>query len=162
MARMHVMSSPVGAPVSSRVGKGARASRLFETAGGQHTHSEGVSARESARVVLLGDFQRTIDAPQLTAHILLVDCDPNALRRVGTCLSEKGYGVAAASSFEAARKQFDAVNPDLVVAAVRLEAFNGLHLAAWLRYNRPTVPVIITHTSHDLVLEADAQRLGAT
>jgi DNA-binding NtrC family response regulator len=84
------------------------------------------------------------------------------LRRVSARLSDQGYGVAAASSFEAAKKRFEAVHPELVVAAVRLEAFNGLHLAAWLRFHHPNLPIIITHTAHDIVLEADAQRLGAT
>jgi DNA-binding response OmpR family regulator len=112
-------------------------------------------------VVVLDEFEGPIAEPKWPTHILLVDADPNALRRVGAGLSSKGYRVATASSFEEARKRFDAVNPELVVAAVRLEAFNGLHLAAWVRFNHADVPIIITHTAHDAVLEADAARVGA-
>src|SRR5207245_1019176 len=157
---MHLMSSHAAAPQSSRAGKGNRAPRTLRT-GGEPAHSEHMSARESVRLVVLEEFQRTI-ADKSPARILLVDTDPSALRRVGARLSDQGYGVAAASSFEAAKKRFEAVNPELVVAAVRLEAFNGLHLAAWLRFHHASVPIIITHTAHDIVLEADAQRLGAT
>jgi len=111
--------------------------------------------------VVLADFQGPIAEPKWPAQILLVDADPTALRRVGFGLSEKGYKVAATASFEAARKRFESINPELVVAAVRLAAFNGLHPAAWLRFSRPDLPVIITHTEHDIVLEADARHLGA-
>jgi PleD family two-component response regulator len=158
---MHLLRSHVLAPQSSRAGKGTRAPRTFGKASGEAERAEHVSPRESVRLVVLEELQKTI-ADKSPARILLVDADPSALRRVGARLSDQGYGVTAASSFEAAKKRFEAVNPELVVAAVRLAAFNGLHLAAWLRFHHPNLPIIITHTAHDIVLEADAQRLGAT
>src|SRR5207245_3570436 len=134
---MHLMSSHAAAPQSSRAGKGTRAPRTLRT-GGEPAHSEHMSARESVRLVVLEEFQRTI-ADKSPARILLVDTDPSALRRVGARLSDQGYGVAAASSFEAAKKRFEAVNAGLVVVAVRLVAFDGLLCAERLRLARGCV-----------------------
>ena len=158
---MHSLSSHVLALQSSRAGKSTRAPSTLGRASGEPARAEQVSARDSVRLVVLEEFQRTVP-DKSPARVLLVDADPSALRRVGSRLSDQGYGVVAVSSFEAAKKRFEAINPELVVAAVRLQAFNGLHLAAWLRFHRPSLPIIITHTNHDIVLEADAQRLGAT
>ena len=77
-------------------------------------------------------------------------------------LSGEGYVVATVPSFQGAKQRFHSFGPDLVVAAIRLEALNGLHLAAWVHFDHPDVPVIVIHTAHDPVLETDARRLAAT
>jgi DNA-binding response OmpR family regulator len=94
--------------------------------------------------------------------ILLVATDLTARRRIDHLLSDAGYLVAASSSFQHAKQLLDSVSPDLVIADVRLDAFNGLHLAVRCRVNHPLVPVIITHDSADALLEAEASRLGAS
>ena len=95
--------------------------------------------------------------------ILLVNADLVALEQIGSCLSNKGHEVVAVPTFQAAKEVFRAISPDLVVADVRLEAFNGLHLAAWIRFEPtlPKSPVIITHFEPEPVLEVEALRLGA-
>jgi DNA-binding response OmpR family regulator len=98
---------------------------------------------------------------QSRARILLVNADPLALLRLDARLSGAGYEVAAVPTFHGARDLFDSIGPDLVIAAIRLEAFNGLHLAGWVRFEHPSVPVIITHTEYDQVLEREAQRFNA-
>jgi DNA-binding response OmpR family regulator len=95
------------------------------------------------------------------ARILLVNADPVALLRIAACLSHEGYEVVAVPTFHGARERFLSINPDVMVADLRLEAFNGLHLAGWVRFEHPSVPVIITHTSSDPILEREAQRFGA-
>ncbi len=95
-------------------------------------------------------------------RILLVNADPVALRRIGAYLSDEGYWVASVSSFQLAKELLHSVRPDLLMADIRLGAFNGLHLAARSRLDSPNLPVIITHASYDPVLETEAQRLGAT
>jgi CheY-like chemotaxis protein len=149
------------APGSPLVGGRLRAPRAAGKGGGITEPTERFLVQEPTGVIPFGKRQRPIAEPQWSARILLVDADPAALRRVDARLSGQGYGVAAVSSLEAAKARFDAVDPDLVVAAIRLRAFNGLHLAAWLRNNHPNLPIIITHTSFDPVLARDAQRLGA-
>ena len=94
-------------------------------------------------------------------RILLVNADSLSLLRLDGRLSDEGYDVTAVSTFHGARERFHSIGPDLVVADIRLEAFNGLHLAGWVRFEHPDVPVIITHTSYDHVLEREARRFGA-
>ena len=94
--------------------------------------------------------------------ILLVHADPVVLRRIDVHLSDQGYRVAAVSSFQVAKEALQSAWPDLLMADIRLGAFNGLHLAARSRLDRPDLPVIITHASYDPVLETEAKRLGAT
>lgn len=93
--------------------------------------------------------------------ILLVATDLTARRRLDHLLSDAGYLVAASSSFYHAKQLLDSVSPDLVVADVRLDAFNGLHLAVRCRASHPLLPVIITHDVADKLLAAEAERLGA-
>jgi len=93
--------------------------------------------------------------------ILLVDADRALLKRTEALLSAEGHLVIAVSSFPEAKAHLYTVSPDLLVADVRLDAFNGLHLAARARLDYPNLPVIITHAWADPVLEREAQRQGA-
>ena len=65
----------------------------------------------------------------MPALILLVSSDPSARHRTDVLLSEAGHLVASASSLQQAKRLLGTVYPDLVIAAVRLDAFNGLHIA---------------------------------
>ena len=98
----------------------------------------------------------------MPALILLVATDTKILRRTETHLSEAGYLVAAVSSFQRAKALLDSVRPDLLIADVRLAAYNGLHLAVRSRIEYPLLPVIITHPTPDPTLESDAARYGAS
>jgi DNA-binding response OmpR family regulator len=97
----------------------------------------------------------------MPALILLVATDTKVLHRTEGLLSETGYLVATAATFEQAKVLLNSLNPDLLVAEVRLGAFNGMHLAARSRVDHPLLPVIITHQTPDLVLENEARRHGA-
>jgi DNA-binding NtrC family response regulator len=90
--------------------------------------------------------------------ICLVNADPVTLRRTAVLLSDAGFSVAALSSFEDAKEELRSLIPALLVADVRLGAFNGLHLAMRSRVSRPGLPVVITHTWPDPVLEMEANR----
>jgi len=98
----------------------------------------------------------------MAALIVLVNADPKTLRRTEQMLSDAGYVIAAASSFADGRDLLRSVRPDLLVADVRLESFNGLQLVAYCSAHYPGMPTVITHTRHDPVLERDAGRLGAS
>jgi DNA-binding NtrC family response regulator len=93
--------------------------------------------------------------------VVLVHTDPDVLHRAEALLYDAGYAVVSASSFHAARKAIDSVDPDLLIADVRLDDFNGLHLAILSRLERPLTPVIITHTCPDSMLENEARRCEA-
>ena len=98
----------------------------------------------------------------MAALIVLVNADPAALRQAEQLLSDAGYVIAPASSFSGGRELLRSVRPDLLVADVRLEAYNGLQLAAYCNAHYPGMPIVITHSRPDSVLERDAGRLGAS
>jgi CheY-like chemotaxis protein len=101
------------------------------------------------------------NAEGVSALIVVVNADPRNLRLTEAMLSEAGHLVAAVSSFVEAKHLMDSVTPDLLVADVRLEVFNGLQLAIRSRFEHPSVPVIITHARADKVFEREARRYGA-
>ena len=96
----------------------------------------------------------------MAALILLVHSDVPTLRRLESLLSND-YLVVTASSFQEAQQLLHAVSPDLLIADIRLDAFNGLHLAVRSRFEHPSRPIIITHAFDDRVLESEARHLGA-
>jgi FixJ family two-component response regulator len=113
-----------------------------------------------------GDLRDTSTATRgahiaLPPLILLVDADRVLLRRIEELLSEAGHLVAAVSSFLEAKRLLDSVSPDLLIVGVRLGAFNGLHLAVRCRLEHPLLPIIVTNTSADSVLEAETPIQGA-
>lgn len=91
-------------------------------------------------------------------RILVVDDDAGVRIWLGHMLTEAGYEVILASSFDEGRRALAEQAPDLLVADVRLGTFNGLHLVA---AGPPGLPSIILTGFADLVLEAEALRLGA-
>lgn len=94
--------------------------------------------------------------------IILVNADARRLRELSDALSERGYAVAAVRSYPDAKALLDSSVPDLLVVDVRLEEYNGLQLAIFSRDDHPNLPVIVTHSGEDKIVEADAARYGAT
>lgn len=97
----------------------------------------------------------------MPALIILVNTDSRVLRHTEAMLSEGGYLVAALTSFAEAKKLLETVMPDLLIADIRLDAFNGLQLAVRSHLEHPDVPIIVTHTVEDPLAEAEANRQGA-
>src|SRR5262245_4666925 len=100
--------------------------------------------------------------PHPVPCILLVNADPFALSRIETLLFNQGYGVVAVTSFEVGSELLRTLAPDMLIADVRLEAYNGLHLAARSHFALAARPIIVTHVLHDPVLERYAHALGAS
>jgi DNA-binding response OmpR family regulator len=93
---------------------------------------------------------------------VVVDADSDELHKTERALEEAGFVVVALDSFAEAKAVLVAISPEIIIADIRLKAFNGLHLAALCAVTRPGVPFITTHTVIDPVLEADAKQLGAS
>src|SRR5262245_53726421 len=100
-------------------------------------------------------------ADAMSALILLVESDRAVLERTEALLSSAGHLVAAVSTYHDARHLMDSVSPDLLVVGVRLDAFNGMHLAVRCRRKYPLPPVMITSPGPDAVVEMEAERIGA-
>jgi CheY-like chemotaxis protein len=98
----------------------------------------------------------------MSALVILVNADRGVLRQLEAQLSENGYMVMAMETFIEARDLLDSVIPDLLVADIRLERFNGLQLAIRSHFEHPDVPVAVTHVQDDPVVEAEAKRYGVS
>lgn len=75
-------------------------------------------------------------------------------------LSRGGYTVRVLRTFAAARAELDGAAPDLLIAQIKLGAYNGLHLAIRARSRGAKTPVILIGDA-DSVLQAEAERQQA-
>lgn len=98
---------------------------------------------------------------KVAASILAVDSDGVALNALVDLLRCEGYRTTGAATFETAKQSLDAVHYDLLMADVRLLAYNGLHLVARSRaFSRGTAAIVFAGAP-DAVIEDEASRLGA-
>ena len=94
--------------------------------------------------------------------VLVVASDAAGLRTITETLRSAGYVSVEARSFTQARSLLSSLEPSLLITEVKLDAYNGLHLA-WLRHGqRPTGSSIVINESRDPVLESEAAKLGCT
>jgi DNA-binding response OmpR family regulator len=94
----------------------------------------------------------------MPARILIVDDDIGYLMVTKDVLERGGHQVLLASTFEEGRRALRDDTPDLLIADVRLGAFNGLQLIAM----GPTrIPSIVISGFDDSVLQAEARAFGA-
>jgi DNA-binding response OmpR family regulator len=91
-------------------------------------------------------------------RILIVEDDAATRQGLRTLLTNAGYVVLSASTFAEGRRLLAEQAPDLLIADLRLGDYNGLQLVAAAPL---AVPSIIVTGFPDLVLEAEARRLGA-
>jgi DNA-binding NtrC family response regulator len=101
---------------------------------------------------------------QLTAapSALVVEPALPQLLFVLSVLSSIGFDVTVAETFGDAKSSLVAKGPALLLTDVKLREYNGLHLVLRGKALRRDLPAIVTSQSADAVLQADAERLGAT
>ena len=90
-----------------------------------------------------------------SAHLLVVDDDPDLLRLLSLRLRSNGYRVSTVDSAEAALAHVAVERPDLVLSDVRLPGRDGLALFDELRAHYPALPVILL-TAHGTIPDAVA------
>jgi DNA-binding response OmpR family regulator len=95
----------------------------------------------------------------MSFRILLVETDRAAATVADHVLTNAGYRVAWVDSFADAIRQTTAECPDLMITALRLGPFNGLHLVLRCRAGDAEMPAIIICDPTDL--SADIERYGA-
>ena len=88
--------------------------------------------------------------------VLVVDANPGALRGAATVLTDAGYLVMQAASFAEARRRLAIARPDVLITAVRLGGYNGLHLVIGSQLALPGLVTIVTHAVPDPLLQAEA------
>jgi DNA-binding response OmpR family regulator len=75
-------------------------------------------------------------------------------------LRKAGFDTECVATFESARPRLTATTPDVLVSAVQLGEYNGLHLAIIGRERRPALVAIVVGP-HDGVLAKEAEQHGA-
>lgn len=90
--------------------------------------------------------------------ILLVEDDEATRGFLSTLLEQTGYDVVATDSVQDGKSLLEKGHPDLLIADIRLGAFNGLQLIAM---SPRRIPAIVTTGFPDPVLEAEARQSGA-
>lgn len=91
--------------------------------------------------------------------VLIVDDDASVLATTIAAFEQAGYAATGASTFQAAKRLLHDHPPDVLIAAVRLGAFNGFHLALLGQQADPTMMTIVTYLPADRGLESIARRL---
>jgi DNA-binding response OmpR family regulator len=105
--------------------------------------------------------KRAAETANVAYSVLVVDVDRNALQEAATALADAGYLVTQATTFADARQRLVLSKPDLLITAVRLAGFNGLHLVVTTRAMLPNTVAVVTHAVLDSALQADAARHNA-
>lgn len=94
--------------------------------------------------------------------ILVVDPALEDLLPVILMMSRLGLRVTAAASFAQAKQLLSSSPPSVLLAAVRLGIYNGLHLVLHGKAVKPNMAALIASPASDPVLRADAEAMGAT
>ena len=98
----------------------------------------------------------------MTETLLIVDPDPAAQRAMVEALKAGRYRTITANSFGSAARLLDSLRPDLLITAVRLGPFNGLHLVVLGRERDSRMSALVIDDRHDTVIEREALMAGAT
>lgn len=96
----------------------------------------------------------------MSPEILVVSNDDASLATTLKVLNDAGYHACGASTFEEGKRLMAVNSPDFLIADERLGSFNGLHLILRGRYEDPDMGAIVTSSTKDACLEAEARRLN--
>jgi DNA-binding NtrC family response regulator len=94
--------------------------------------------------------------------VMIVDDDPSMLRLISTWVTGAGHDVVSFSEFAEAKSYLATARPDVIIADVRLKAFNGLQLVIQATMEHPEITAIVLTGFYDSVIAAEVSKLGAT
>lgn len=92
---------------------------------------------------------------------LIVEPSPGDAVWIAAALSELGLRVVVSDSFQQAQAALRA-GPVLLVTALRLAEYNGLHMVLRGKSADPQLAAIVMNGDDDPVVRAEAEKLGAT
>jgi DNA-binding response OmpR family regulator len=93
---------------------------------------------------------------------LVVEPNGPDMAFIRTALTPAGFMVTATDNFKDAAALLVEAPPDLLVAEIRLGAYNGLQLAYRAKSVRSPMGIVMTSAYPDPVLRRDVERMGAT
>lgn len=74
--------------------------------------------------------------------ILIIDDDERILTSLQDILQQEGYIISCATSGKEGLKQFEAINPDLVITDIVMPDMEGIELIKMIRKNNIKIPII--------------------
>ena len=92
----------------------------------------------------------------MTSRILVVYSNEPAAAGLTSILKAAGYEAHAVTTFEGALGEITERCPDLLVTAVRLGRFNGLHLSLRCHGTNPDLPILVVGIGSDAALANEA------
>jgi DNA-binding response OmpR family regulator len=99
----------------------------------------------------------------MSGSILIVDANAADAAENARMLSDSGFRVTTATTFEEANREWARMSDlVMVMADVRLGEHNGLHLGLRVRRARPSTHIVITDRTRDIVLHREAESLDFT
>jgi DNA-binding NtrC family response regulator len=102
-------------------------------------------------------------APKKTAlRALIVGHRLREAFAIATLLENCGLEPTVAESFMRAKSRMNRRPPALLITELRLGEFNGLHLVLHGKALRPTMTALVLSDTPDVVLQAEAEVMGAT
>ncbi len=99
--------------------------------------------------------------PNLTAHILLADDDPEILGLLESILTEQGYRVSACRFGNAAYQALRAGGVDLLLTDLKMPDLDGFALLSRVRGEQPDLPVLVLTSSQSTQDAVKAIQQGA-
>jgi len=102
-----------------------------------------------------------ISGMMIAPTALIAQPIPSDALVVIAAVSALGFEVTVTETFHAALERLR-VPPDLLVADIRLNEYNGLHLVLRGKAAKADLTALVTCSQNDTVLCADAEKLGAT
>jgi len=97
----------------------------------------------------------------LQYRVLVLEDDENALAGIVELLTNSGYDVTPASTYEDAKRLLALSTYDLFVTDVRVRSYNGIHLVAKLRKENPETGIVIMTGYDEPLMELEASRYSA-
>lgn len=95
------------------------------------------------------------------AGIMLVAMGGEGVAAMANLLRGAGYAVIVARGFEQATDLLNAGSPDLLISAIRLGGYNGLHLVVRNLVRHHALRAILLDPSYNRLAESEAKRYGA-
>jgi DNA-binding response OmpR family regulator len=90
-------------------------------------------------------------------RVLVVASSPDVAATLTGWLTSEGHETTVVRDFASAKPELDANPPDLLIAQIKLGAFNGLHLAIRARARKQIVASIVIGDD-DSVLQEEARQ----
>lgn len=96
----------------------------------------------------------------MSPRVLIVDAETDSLATAQRWLADASYETTAVGTFLEAKAALRADAFDVLIADLRLEAYNGLHLVLLSKLRCPQIRTIVTDTAWNGSLESEARRAG--